>query len=200
MKKLMEGRKPAVKAEPMPRAIEDCFADIKKGSAAIYRLHEALADHVSDRSVGRSSRLYKAIGKVDAAVFGDWEYVLDSVAHYVWVTQRRLRELSEKRAPSSPADRADKRFMDWFEDFAPAADAAIEMREEVEAAKNGERSTRLEVLTPEDLAALSAEMLDNAVANLEDLATQVNEAQHVIEDLQQERSEAAHQVAEAAGG
>lgn len=200
MKKVMEGQKPAVKAEPMPRAIEDCFADIKKGSEAIYRLHEALADHVSDRSVGRSSRLYKAIGKVDATVLGDWEYMLDSTAHYVWVTQRRLRELSEKWEPSSPADRADKQFMDWFENFAPAADAAIEMREEVEAAKRGERSTRLVVLTPEDLAALSDETLDIAADNLEDLATQVNEARHVINELQQERAEAAQQVAEAAGG
>jgi len=200
MKKLMEGQKPAVKAEPMPRAIEDCFADIKKGSAAIYRLHEALADHVRTQPVGKSSRLYTAIGKVDDTVFGNWEYVLDGIAHYVWVTQNRLRELREKRTPSSPADRADKRIMDWCENFGPAADAAIEMLEEVDAAKHGERSTRLEVLTPEGLAALSDETLDIAADNLKDLVTKVNEAQHVIKDLQQERAEAAQQVAEAAGG
>ena len=115
-------------------------------------------------------------------------------------TEYFLYVFSEKRTPSSPADRADRRFMDWFQKFGPAAQAAIEMFEEVDAAKYGERSTRLGVLTPEDLAALSDETLDIAADNLEDLATQVNEARLVIEDLQQERAEAAQQVAEAAGG
>jgi hypothetical protein len=203
MKKSMEGQKPAVKAEPMPRAIEDCFRDIAKGRAAITALCDALESHIYDRPCkkkGRQYGIYQSLGDVDRQVLDEMIPALAGVRHAIRVTTGRLYVYGEKCAPSSPADRADKRFMDWFEKFAPAADAAIEMREEVEEANYGERSTQLDVLTPEDLAALSAEMLDIAVANLEDLATQVNEAQHVIEGLQQERTEAAQQVAEATGG
>jgi hypothetical protein len=203
MKKLMEGQKPAVKAEPMPRAIEDCFRDIAKGRAAITALSNALTCQMYNlhcKKKGRQYGICQSLGDVDRDVLNETIADLDGFRHLIAQTEYFLYVFSEKRTPSSPAVRADRRFMDWFQKFGPAAQAAIEMFEEVDAAKYGERSTRLKVLTPEGLAALSDETLDIAADNLEDLATQVNEARLVIETLQQERAEAAQQVAEAAGG
>lgn len=197
------GRKPATKAEPMPRAIEDCFADIKKGSAAITALSGALACQMYNlpcKKKGKQYGICQSLGDIDRDVLNETIADLDGFRHLIAQTEYFLYVFSEKREPSSPADRADKRFKNWFQKFGPAADAAIEMFEEVDAAKHGERSKEVVVLSPEDLAALSDEILDIAADNLEDLATQVNEAQHVIEDLQQERTEAAQQAAEATGG
>ena len=203
MKKLMEGQQQAVKAEPMPRAIANCFKDIEKGRAAITALSDALACqmyHLHCKKKGKQCGIYQSIGDVDRDVLNETIADLEGFRHLIAQTEYFLYVFSEKREPSSPADRADKRFKDWFQEFGPAAQAAIEMFEEVDAAKHGERSKEVLVLTPEDLAALSDETLDIAADNLEDLSTQVNEAQHVIEDLQQERAEAAQRVAEAAGG
>lgn len=203
MKKVMEGQKPAVKAEPMPRAIANCFKDIEKGRAAITALSDALACRMYNlrcKMKGRQYGICQSLGDVDRDVLDETIANLNGFRHLIAQTEYSLYVFSEKREPSSPADRADKRFKDWFQNFGPAAQAAIDMFEEVDAAKHGERSKESLVLTPEDLAALSDETLDIAADNLEDLATQVNEARHVIDELQQERAEAAQQVAEAAGG
>jgi hypothetical protein len=203
MKTNVNGQSGVEKTTVLPRSIANCLKDIEKGRAAITALQDALECHVYDlpcKKKGRQHGIYQGLGDVDRAVLDKTIADLARFRHSIRVTEDRLYSFGERRSPSSPAERGRKRFAGWSQKFGPAAEAAIEMAEEIEAAKHGERSTRAKVLTPDDLAAVTAETLADAVANLEDLATQVNEALAVTENLQEEREEAVTAAADVAAG
>ncbi len=203
MKKNVNGQSGVEKIAVLPQSITNCLKDIEKGRAAIIALQDALEYHVYDlpcKKKGRQHGIYQGLGEVDRALLDETIADLVSLRHSIRVTEDRLYSFGERRSPSSPAERGRKRFADWRQEFGPAAAAAIEMAEEIEEAKHGEGSTRATVITPDALAAVGAETLAVAVANLEDLATQVNEALAVIEDLQDERGEAMTAAADVAAG
>jgi hypothetical protein len=203
MKKNVNGQSGVEKTTVLPRSIANCLKDIEKGRAAIIALQDALACHIYDlpcKKKGRQHEIHEGLGDVDRAVIDETIANLASLRHSIRVTEDRLYSFGECRSPSSPAERGKTRFVDWSQKFNTAAEAAIEMAEEIEEAKHGEGSTRATVLTPDDLAAVSAQAFAYAVVSLEELALQVNEALAVTENLQEEREEAVTAAADVAAG
>ena len=95
MKKLMEGQKPAVKAEPMPRAIEDCFRDIAKGRAAITALSNALTCQMYNlhcKKKGRQYGICQSLGDVDMDVLNETIADLDGFRHLIAQTEYFLHK------------------------------------------------------------------------------------------------------------
>jgi hypothetical protein len=193
MKKNVNGQSGVEEIAVLPQSIANCLKDIEKGRAAIIALQDALACHIYDlpcKKKGRQHEIHEGLGDVDRAVIDETIANLASLRHSIRVTEDRLYSFGECRSPSSPAERGRKRFADWSQNFRPAAQAAMQMADEVEEAGYGDEQAEQNwfvILKPEDLRAVDEATIDVVAANLGDLADHVNDALAVITNLLQER-------------